>query len=79
MEVSEVIGVPPNHPVIMDDHDLVLKPMVTTGVPPWAYGHLDLDCLGCADEKLGWEPNGKSTHRFFFGGFLKQIHLQNDG
>ena len=23
-------GVPPNHPVVMDDHDLVLKPMVLT-------------------------------------------------
>ena len=26
-----VMGVPPNHPVVMDDHDLVLKPMVTLG------------------------------------------------
>ena len=25
------MGVPPNHPVVMDDHDLVLKPMVTLG------------------------------------------------
>ena len=29
------MGLPPNHPVVMDDHDLVLKPMVTTGDPPF--------------------------------------------
>ena len=27
------MGVPPNHPVVMDDHDLVLQPMVTWGCP----------------------------------------------
>ena len=26
-------GGTPNQPVVMDDHDLVLKPMVTTGDP----------------------------------------------
>ena len=26
--------VPPNHPVVLDDYDFVLKPMVTTGDPP---------------------------------------------
>jgi hypothetical protein len=25
--------VPPNHPVVMDDYDFVLKPMVTRGSP----------------------------------------------
>ena len=33
MEVSEVMGSTPNHSVVMDDHDLVLKTMVTWGSP----------------------------------------------
>ena len=32
--VSEVIGVITNHPVVMDDRDLVLVLKVTTGDPP---------------------------------------------
>ena len=28
-----VMGGTPNHPVVMDDHDFVLKPMVTLGSP----------------------------------------------
>ena len=70
MEVPEVMGVPPNHPVVMDDHDLVLKPMVTTGVPPW---HMDLDCLGCADEKLGFSPWEVHTSILFWGFWSKSI------
>ena len=31
LEVSEAMGVPPNHPVVMDDH--FGKPMVTWGSP----------------------------------------------
>jgi hypothetical protein len=34
LEVSEVIGVITNHPVVMDDGDLVLVLKVTTGDPP---------------------------------------------
>ena len=35
MEVSKVMGVPLIILLqVMDDHDLVLKPMVTTGDPP---------------------------------------------
>jgi hypothetical protein len=36
MEAFRNIGLPPNHPVVMDDHDVVLKkPMVTTAGPPF--------------------------------------------
>ena len=42
MEVSKVIWLPPNHPVVMEDHDFALKPMVL-GIPK--PGNLQIDSI----------------------------------
>ena len=41
-----LMGVPPNHPVVMDEHDLVLKPMVTSGIFHFKIPHLYCKCAG---------------------------------
>ena len=40
MYISEVMGPTPNHPVVMNGHHFVLKPMVTRGSPILRKSHV---------------------------------------